>query len=181
MPTDAPGHSQATVASYDTIGVGYNETRRAEPTIVDLFLRHLGAGDGRPILDLACGTGNYTQAIAGGDRRVLGIDISARMLTEARRNRPSIPFVGGDAFALPFGNETLAAVTCCLAIHHFGDLTPPFVEVARVIGQGKIPDFHLYRPANACHVAPSLLAGHDRARCRQGADSRGDQRCPDGS
>ena len=30
MPTDAPGHSQATVASYDTIGVGYNETRRAD-------------------------------------------------------------------------------------------------------------------------------------------------------
>ena len=161
MPTDVPGHSQATVANYDTIGVGYNETRRAEPSIVDLFLCHLGAGDGRPILDLACGTGNYTQAIAGGDRRVLGIDVSARMVTEARRNRPSIPFVRGDARTLPFWNKTFAAVTCCLAIHHFGDLTLPFAEVARVIGRGKFLIFTCTGPQTRAmwlrHYWPGMI------------------------
>ena len=129
-------HGESLIA-YNAIGIDYDETRRAEPVIVNLFLRHLGSEYDRPILDLACGTGNYTQAIAGGGRKVLGVDISTRMLTEARRKTATIPFVCGDAHCLPFGNSAFAAVTCCLAIHHFGDLPRPFTEVARVIGQGK--------------------------------------------
>jgi SAM-dependent methyltransferase len=50
-------------------------------------------------LDVACGTGYLTQHL-GGD--VVGLDQSARMLTEARRRLPKRTFVQGDALALPF-------------------------------------------------------------------------------
>jgi ubiquinone/menaquinone biosynthesis C-methylase UbiE len=50
-------------------------------------------------LDVACGTGFLTQHLDGD---VVGVDQSARMLTEARRRLPERTFVQGDALALPF-------------------------------------------------------------------------------
>lgn len=52
-------------------------------------------------LDIACGTGFLTQHLTGD---VVGLDQSARMLTEARRRLPERTFVQGDALALPFAD-----------------------------------------------------------------------------
>jgi SAM-dependent methyltransferase len=42
-------------------------------------------GPDRVVLDLGCGIGRFAAAIAGSVRRVVGLDISARMVEEARR------------------------------------------------------------------------------------------------
>jgi demethylmenaquinone methyltransferase/2-methoxy-6-polyprenyl-1,4-benzoquinol methylase len=52
-------------------------------------------------LDVACGTGFLTRHLRGD---VVGLDASARMLDEARRQAPDAAFVQGDALALPFEN-----------------------------------------------------------------------------
>ena len=57
-------------------------------------------------LDVACGTGFLTQQLEGD---VVGLDQSARMLTEARRRLPERTFVQGDALALPFPDARSAA------------------------------------------------------------------------
>ena len=42
-------------------------------------------GPDRTVLDLGCGIGRFAAAIAGSVRRVIGLDISARMVAEAQR------------------------------------------------------------------------------------------------
>ena len=52
-------------ARYDTIGVGYDATRRADPYIAGRLAHHLAIGAESTYLDVACGSGNYTVALAG--------------------------------------------------------------------------------------------------------------------
>ncbi len=59
---------------------------------------------GETILDLGCGTGHLTRAIAASGARVIGIDNSATMIETARNTYPEIEFFVADArdFSFPF-------------------------------------------------------------------------------
>jgi trans-aconitate methyltransferase len=61
---------------------------------------------GERILDLGCGTGQLTAAIAAAGASVVGLDSSREMLDKARSSYPQIELVWGDArdfaFATPF-------------------------------------------------------------------------------
>ena len=67
----------------------------------DLFLRHLGPGEGRRALDLASGTGVISHLLHGLGFDVTGLDWSEAMLAQARakaaRRGAAIRFVMGDA------------------------------------------------------------------------------------
>ncbi len=52
---------------------------------------------GEYILDLGCGTGHLTKAIADAGARVLGIDGAASMIEQARQSYPEIEFQVADA------------------------------------------------------------------------------------
>ena len=120
---------------YDSIGASYPATRRADAAIVSALAAHLGlCTDGR-YLDLGCGSGNYTRALAARGGRWLGLDASATMLGHAR-SRPgagNVTWVQGDAAALPCRDASCDGVLCTLAIHHFSALGPAFTEIARVL------------------------------------------------
>ena len=82
-------------------------------------------------LDVACGTGFLTRHLQGD---VIGIDQSARMLDEAHKQSPDATFVQGDAFALPFANDTFDRI---FTGHFYGHLLPGerelfFAEAQRV-------------------------------------------------
>lgn len=78
--------------------------RRKEIDDEAAFLRTLAAD--RDVLDVACGTGYWTQIVADTAATVVAVDLSREMLAEARRKRyrqePS--FVQGDVEHLPVGN-----------------------------------------------------------------------------
>lgn len=57
----------------------------------------LEARAGEKILDLGCGPGQLTAKIAESGAEVMGIDRSAEMIAEARRNYPAIKFEVADA------------------------------------------------------------------------------------
>jgi trans-aconitate methyltransferase len=75
----------------------------------------LAPQSGEIILDLGCGSGQLTAAIAKAGASVIGLDSSSEMLAEARANFPAVDFRLGDAadFALDepvdavFSNATL--------------------------------------------------------------------------
>jgi SAM-dependent methyltransferase len=67
-------------------------------------------------LDVACGTGHSTAALAEIADTVVGCDQSEQMLREARAQF-SIEFVKAAAESLPFADESFDVVTICMAFH----------------------------------------------------------------
>jgi SAM-dependent methyltransferase len=125
---------------YDTIGVGYDGTRRADPEITRRLAGHLGADDGNR-LDLACGTGNYTAALAAHGGTWYGVDQSGLMIERAQRRSDRVVWLQADAAALPFPGGMFTGAICTLATHHFPDLTTAFAEVHRVLQGGRFVIF----------------------------------------
>ena len=123
-------------ALYDAIGAGYGTTRRADPDIADTLARHLALRDDADYLDLACGSGNYTAALAARGGRWSGLDVSTTMLEQARHKGAAVHWLHGDAAAPPFADSRFDGVLCTLAIHHFTSLDAPFAQAHRVLRQG---------------------------------------------
>lgn len=71
---------------------------------------------GQRILDLGCGSGQLTRAIAESGARVTGLDNSASMIDAARREYPDVSFVLGDAKDFSF-DEPFDAVFSNAALH----------------------------------------------------------------
>lgn len=121
---------------YDQIADGYDATRRADPFLVSSLSRHLGIEPQGRYLDVGCGTGNYTVALAKQGGVWHGVDCSLAMLDAARRKNPSVRWQIAQAARLPFCGYTFSGVICTLAIHNFGDLTAPFQSIHRVMAEG---------------------------------------------
>ena len=69
---------------YDRIGSGYDVTRRPDPIIAGRLGHHLALETDGNYLDIACGTGNYTFILAAVGGSWTGIELSAKMIAEAR-------------------------------------------------------------------------------------------------
>jgi ubiquinone/menaquinone biosynthesis C-methylase UbiE len=123
---------------YDKIGATYDATRRSEPAILDALVELLNLQQGADVLDLGCGTGNYTTALGERGYNVFGLDRSGLMLRTARAKQPHLPLIGGDAANLPFPNRLFDGAICTLAIHHFDDLEASFAEAKRVLDRGRL-------------------------------------------
>ena len=76
---------------YDRIGDGYDLTRRADPRITERLASLLDAAPGAPVLDVACGTGNYTFALEERGLAMVGGDLSQTMLARARQSTRTCP------------------------------------------------------------------------------------------
>ena len=88
------------------------------------------------VLDVGTGTGAGALTLARRypDAQIVGIDISAAMLEQARRNTPPdlrerVTFEAGDASALRFGDASFDLVA-------HANMIPFFDEVARVVRSG---------------------------------------------
>ena len=121
---------------YDRIGDTYDLTRRPDPRIADRLVALLGAAPGASVLDVACGTGNYTSALSARGLAVVGLDVSRTMLVRARAKHPLLPLVRGDGAALPFADGAFSHAVTTLAIHHMADLPAIFSNIRRVAARG---------------------------------------------
>jgi ubiquinone/menaquinone biosynthesis C-methylase UbiE len=82
-------------------------------------------------LDVACGTGMSSVALAQFADQVVGIDASPAMLHAARR-AANVAYVQAGAESLPFPDARFDAVTCCSGVHWF-DQARFFAELRRVL------------------------------------------------
>ncbi len=104
---------------------------------VDRVLRAwvAAAPQGR-FLEVGCGTGHWLGLLPGTGRAAFGLDRSAGMLSRARRAAPSAFLIQGDATRLPFADESISALLCMNALHHFPDKAAFIAEAGRVLGPG---------------------------------------------
>jgi ubiquinone/menaquinone biosynthesis C-methylase UbiE len=122
-----------TAPIYDRIGIGYDVSRRADPYLLGRLQAWLGHAATGPVLDIGCGTGNYTGALAARGLNLCGVDPSLRMLTEARDKSSVVRWQTGCAEALPFADAAFAGAVATLTVHHWKDLERAFGELFRVL------------------------------------------------
>jgi len=91
------------------------------------------------VLDYGCGNGGFSMILARRGARVLGIDISPKLIeqarasaTEMRRNGIAPGFLVGDALETPFRDASFDYVVGNGVLHHL-DLEKAFAEIARVL------------------------------------------------
>ncbi|MFH9353441.1 class I SAM-dependent methyltransferase [Kitasatospora sp. NPDC017646] len=102
---------------------------------------------GGVVADLGCGPGHVAGWLAGQGARVVGIDLSPRMVELAGREHPEAAFRTGDLLALPAGDGEFAAAVALYSVIHLepDELLPAFVEMRRVLRPGGVllVSFHL--------------------------------------
>lgn len=96
---------------------------------------------GAVALDLACGPGTFTRALAARVRFVAGLDFTPAMLSQAREavgrvGLGNVAFARADANALPLGNSALDLAVCAYSFHHFLDPARTLRELSRVLRPG---------------------------------------------
>ena len=121
-------------AAYE-LQMGRWSWRLAEP-----FLDFVGTSDGERVLDVGCGTGSLTFAVArrSAVKSVCGVDKTVPFIDQAIRNNrdPRIEFCVGDACALSFPDGTFDRVLALLVLHHVADAKLAIQEMRRVGRRG---------------------------------------------
>jgi SAM-dependent methyltransferase len=118
-------------------GPGMADERR-----IARLLLGLTPGDG--VLDVACGTGNFTRnfaSVVGPTGLAVGIDASSTMLARAVRDtlageHDNVAYVRGDAVELPFRDQSFDAVCCFAALHMFAEPFRALDHMTRVLTPG---------------------------------------------
>jgi ubiquinone/menaquinone biosynthesis C-methylase UbiE len=87
-------------------------------------------------LDLCCGQGNVSEALARCGCDVTGVDFSPAMLTFANARVPNAVFISADAQELPFDNEEFDIVVSNLGVCHVPDQPRALLEARRVLRRG---------------------------------------------
>ncbi|MDH3492315.1 MAG: class I SAM-dependent methyltransferase [Acidobacteriota bacterium] len=128
-------------SKYDLIAEKYDATRCADGLILEKLVFHLRVEASGRYLDAACGSGNYTSALARKGGSWNGIDQSSVMLTKAKSKSASISWICGDVGRLPFSEGSFDGVVCTLAIHHFPSRLQAFREFRRVLARGRFVVF----------------------------------------
>ncbi len=97
------------------------------------------------VLDVATGTGRLPRALLRQpvfDGRVIGLDLSRRMLRQAVRRTAQfsdrLTFIWQDARCLPFDDDTFDAVTCLEALEFTPSPREVMAELVRVLRPGGV-------------------------------------------
>ncbi len=93
------------------------------------------------VLDVACGPGLITCAVAQVALQVTGIDLTPAMIEQAKIRQQSLNLTNlnwqvGDACPLPFADQSFTQVLTRYSFHHFQDPRAVFLEMVRVCKPG---------------------------------------------
>jgi ubiquinone/menaquinone biosynthesis C-methylase UbiE len=111
------------------------------------------------ILELACGAGVTTLALAERCGRAIGVDVTEEPLRLARtaaaaRSIANVDFVLSEVERLSFDDDTFSGVLCRFSFHHFVNPARVFAEMARVVA------------SDGWMVIADMVASEDPARAQ---------------
>lgn len=139
-------------ARYDEVADWYREFRPTlPPEEASALERLLGRGVGR-CLDVGCGAGVASEAVASLGWSVVGVDVSAELLDVARRTRVEVAQASADA--LPFPDGSFDAAISVWTHTDIDDFPAAVAEIGRVL-RSRSP--FVYVGAHPCFVGPHSL------------------------
>lgn len=128
---------------YDIVAKEYSETfsedhekKPKDQEILRRFSREIG--DKKPIWDFGCGPGQTTKYLKDLGIEISGLDLSEKILEQARTIHPDITFRKENILKLEFDDNSIAGVVAFYAIVHFTEeqVEIAFREVFRVLQPG---------------------------------------------
>ncbi len=126
--------------NYNKISKVYDDVREEEVQVIQTILSQVKLNQNSLILDIGCGTGNYTNIIQRLTcSKVYGLDQSEGMLEKAKEKNRWITYVLASAMDTPFDKEYFDLIYMTDVIHHISNLTQLFFELNRILKlNGKI-------------------------------------------
>ncbi len=115
----------------------YYETNRNPMTGLDelIFCKQFPLQDvkGKTVLDIGCGTGRLSRQIAKAGAKVCGIDISEKMLEQARKKDTETEYLHFKPNTVfPFQDKKFDFIVSNLVLEHIKDLPFFFSEITRI-------------------------------------------------
>jgi ubiquinone/menaquinone biosynthesis C-methylase UbiE len=144
---------------YDMIAKEYAETFSGEhekkpkdQEILHRFSQEIG--ERRPVWDFGCGPGQTAQYLKNLGIEISGLDLSEKILEQARTMHPGIHFRKGNILDLEFESNSIAGVVAFYAIVHFteGQVGIAFREVYRVLKPGGVFLFTYHIGEDTIHL-----------------------------
>lgn len=129
--------------SYNQKADDYNNTAEGRFTFEykKKLLECIRVSKGSKVLDVACGNGTFLKMIdSEHEISGYGIDISDKMIANARRLNPNMDFYTATCNHIPFSDAFFDLVTVCCAYHHFPNVEDFAKEAYRLLK----PDAYLF-------------------------------------
>lgn len=130
--------------NYDRLAAEYtahisNELQH-KPLDCELLRRFAEQTRDGEVCDMGCGPGHVARMLHQAKVRVFGLDLSPKMVEQARKLCPEIRFREGNMLALDIPDSSLAGITAMYAIVNIPKESLPqvFSEMHRVLKQGGI-------------------------------------------
>jgi ubiquinone/menaquinone biosynthesis C-methylase UbiE len=115
---------------------------KTDPAVFEGQLRDTGLRQSTQVLDVGCGTGAVTRSLAkiAAPGRVVGVDISASRLTQARElataHEVEVEFIEGDACRLPLSSASFDYAWSRFLFEYLPEPERALAELARVTRPG---------------------------------------------
>jgi len=119
--------------NYDELSQIYDLSRNANSSTTKDLVKLTKITSSSLILDMGCGTGNYTASLKNYTRWIIGLDISHGMITKARNKFTHLDLINGDVIYLPFKQEIFSGLYIIQVLHHIKDKLKLFEEGKRVL------------------------------------------------
>jgi ubiquinone/menaquinone biosynthesis C-methylase UbiE len=122
---------------YDTLLEGGKGTYQKEVILPNL-LRLMRINKEQAVLDLACGQGYFAREFYNAGAKVIGVDLSEKLIELARKNSPKdIVYHAAPADNLKFlKDKSVDSIALILAIQNIENVSAVFKECGRVLKDG---------------------------------------------
>jgi ubiquinone/menaquinone biosynthesis C-methylase UbiE len=137
---------------YAEVFSGEHEKKPKDQEILRRFSQEIG--NKRPVWDFGCGPGQTTKYLKNLGIEISGLDLSEKLLEQARASHPEIHFRKGNILELEFEKDSIAGVVAFYAIVHFTEAQAgmAFREVFRVLQPGGLFLFTYHIGEQAIHL-----------------------------